>query len=701
MYQIRYLAGGEPAEYDTLEQAMSHPGFPDPAAWSGTSRPGRVCTSAGGYWPDADDFTSGAVWVIEAPGVVAELAALAAVARPAATAGGYKVRFLAGGEEPGEYDTLERAMAHAGHPDPGDWCLTNGNPGWIETDWTDLYRAAADGGGLPLDYGDREKDHPYLLRVWVIEAPGVAHELIARLAADDLARRYWSADDGIVKAATWQHLPPAGATASIVAAQLAAHYAVSGELSPALVDAVIADTYLAEGVALPAETVAAVTRRALAAARDAGLTVTDRTGDTGLTAVMALMASTGPGKTAPYRVWHAGNAYHGPGRGVLAGECGSLPEAMAAAGHPGHGDWATLPGVPDLLFFGAAPGRIVTDYTPEWTIEGVDVARAFAESCPFYLAELRRWSDRDEAVIAAVIRETREDGDLWKLPHADACRAGVRLAARYGTSSDPAGSVTTVDVFAVVVNAYSTARMDPFPAGVMETIAIDLVQALRDAGLTVIGSDASDLARSLDGAGGGELWLADRKQPCVACRPHDDGIPPAARPGGLLARLGRHEDRFRAWLGRPAYLARIPGGRLPRWLCATMSNLISHVLIPLGVPFLGVWLTCRPSSWQDLAARGLPLAGWVLAGCVAEKLVHVQIGPPPSARTDRAVRDVTTAVLLAAVSVAAGWPWTTWWAASHLHWVLCAGWGVGAVGIAVTAIWTACRSAAGAEDGAA
>lgn len=377
----------------------------------------------------------------------------------------YNVRYLPGGHPAGEFDTLEQAMAHTGHTDLDDWCLSREGAGQIRTDWTLRYDPATDGGGPPLDYGDRDRDHPYLNRVWAIEAPGVAHELIALLAAGDLTRRHWGTEDGVIKAATRDRLPDADTTASIVAAQLAAHYAAAGELTPGLIEAVIAGTYSASDVVLDQAAIADISRRVADALRNAGIAVAPRP--------------------------------------------------------------AVIRGGQDL--------------------------------------ELQAW------------------------PH----------AAWFGSPRAVAVAQRIVDALGAVTVA-------------TEICALGILGAI-----SAFGS-------------------------------------------AMLRRLDR--------LGRTIHVVTIPAGPLPRWLCAFLSYMISHVLIPFGLPFLGVWLTCWPDSWHALAARWVPVAGWVAAGFAAEKLVGFRLRPAgvQPGDTQDGERKVAVVVSFVLAAAAAAWPWPGWWAA-HLH----------------------------------
>ncbi len=325
-----------------------------------------------------------------------------------------------------------------------------------------------------------------------------------------------------------------------------------------------------------------------------------------------LNAAASPGAKA-YLLYRAGASRTGGGR---HGEYSSLIQAMAAAGHHGLPDWETRPGRPGLLFLSVAAARAVGgSVSPPWVIEAPGVAREFADAFPAAGRADRRWSLLDEQIIAAVVDETRHGRVLWRLPHhLTACQAGAWLAARYGTGSGAAGSVTTTDVHAVMTSAYRDAHpLRAVPEDVLDEIAGSLVRRLVAAQATVIGAQAVHRAAA---AG---AWPSV-SQAVPAARP---GRRPSQPADGVLAGLGAaaaaHHRLVRPIM-RPARTIPIPAGRMTAWSCSTLSYLISYVIVPFGTLITGIALTCWPRPWQGWI-------GWILAALLIEKIVNAELRP--------------------------------------------------------------------------
>src|SRR5215471_3623962 len=106
--------------------------------------------------------------------------------------------------EPLDCQTLHEAMASAGRPDPPDWLPVLGMPDRIVTE------------AVPDER--------------VIEAAGVAHELIELLPAVTCATRVWSAADPFITCAVTTALPDPFLASATAAARLCAHYAVARDL---------------------------------------------------------------------------------------------------------------------------------------------------------------------------------------------------------------------------------------------------------------------------------------------------------------------------------------------------------------------------------------------------------------------------------------------------------------------------------------
>lgn len=328
-----------------------------------------------------------------------------------------------------------------------------------------------------------------------------------------------------------------------------------------------------------------------------------------------LHAAASPGPQA-YLLYRADASHTGVGRGVRHGEYSSLIQAMAAAGHHGLLDWETRPGQPGLLFLSLAaahtPGEPVS---PPWVIEAPGVAREFADAFPPASRAARRWSLLDEQIITAVVDETRHGPGRWRLPHhLTACQAGAWLAARYGTGSGAAGSVTTTDVHAVMTSTYRNAYpLRAVPEDVIDEIAGSLVRRLVAAQATVIGAQA---VHRTTAAG---AWPSVPQAVPVA-RP---GRWPSRPPGGVLAGLGAAaaaHHRLARRIMRPVRTVPIPAGRMPAWSCSALSYLISHVIVPFGTLITGVALTCWPRPWQGWI-------GWILAALLIEKIVNAELRP--------------------------------------------------------------------------
>ena len=419
------------------------------------------------------------------------------------------------------------------------------------------------------------------------------------------------------------------------------------------------------------------------------------TGDTRPEAPPAA-ASPDPGQGV-YQVWRAAGDYRGAGWGEPRGQYESLTTAMRAAGHRDFADWGTRPEMPDTLFLAAAAtlntGESSAAHVPPWTIEGRNVAREFAETCPGIVRTATCWSRHDERIIAAVIGETRSRAD-WRLPFAAAIDAAALLAARYGTSREKGGSLTTVDVFTVLSRAYAGAYPDTaLPPDVADSIARDVVRRLTGTGVVVIGGQAALLASARLPDPGQMVVIGDGKTRQPQVWPNAPWFASSPRLAAaaekvvntvvavlaaaeicrlaMLAAIGRGFQAAGRWweqAARTLHVVTVPAGPLPWWLCAAVSYTVSHLLIPFGLPFLGVWLTCWPATWHELAARWVPVAGWVTAGFVAEKLVGFQLRPAkPAPDWTRGLASGPTMVAsFALIAVAAAWPWSAWWA-THLH----------------------------------
>jgi hypothetical protein len=146
-------------------------------------------------------------------------------------------------------------------------------------------------------------------------------------------------------------------------------------------------------------------------------------------------------------------------------------------------------------------------------------------------------------------------------------------------------------------------------------------------------------------------------------------LPRAARNGKPAgADWSRSLGRRTKAIHRPVWTAAVHAGRTPGWLCLIASHLISNVILPAGTALGGLFATCQLAGgpvtfgwpvagwvsmwhwpswaawWDTSAATGTWmiaaafLATWWLAGCVAEKLVKLELRPgqPPAAtRTAR------------------------------------------------------------------
>lgn len=177
---------------------------------------------------------------------------------------------------PGEHDTLETAMAAAGHSALDDWRIATGLPDQIHTDWQPEYRPGEDGDGF-----DSDETPEYLRRYWVIDGPGAAHELIDKMDAPHVIGRAWSTWDRQIITAVLKILPgdgdPADQMAYEAAARLAAHYAAAGEVDYARIAAVITRAYNHDSPRLPASEVARYTLAAAEALTARKLAVTGYT----------------------------------------------------------------------------------------------------------------------------------------------------------------------------------------------------------------------------------------------------------------------------------------------------------------------------------------------------------------------------------------------------------------------------------------
>jgi hypothetical protein len=123
----------------------------------------------------------------------------------------------AGQPDPLNCLTLREAMARAGHPDPADWLPAGGTPDRIVTE--------------PVP--DK----------WVIEAAGVAHELIGLLPVVVCATRVWSEADPVVISTVMTAIPSPFLVSTTVAVRLAAHYAVAGMLPWSMIGAVVTNAF--------------------------------------------------------------------------------------------------------------------------------------------------------------------------------------------------------------------------------------------------------------------------------------------------------------------------------------------------------------------------------------------------------------------------------------------------------------------------
>jgi hypothetical protein len=612
-------------------------------------------------------------------------------------------------------------MAACGVHDPAGWLVLAGEPGKIVTDWRQ---------GVSQRPGENHHGAG-----WIIEAPAVAHELIDLLDGDECARRTWSDYDTRITQAVLAALPFPEVPAYDTAHRLAAHYAVDGDLNWTGLIAAIIRAYDNPGDRLPDDWAPQAALQITAALNAAGFLVLGAPmaglaaadagpGDPGqVTAipdppvVHHMVVSSGPGKAA-YRVWRADDNYCGTGWGVPQGEHGTLAEAMHAAGHDDYGDWGTRTGMTGLLFLcGAASldaGQTCADQVPAWTIEAPGVAREFAESCSGVIRASRRWSWADERIVTAVTAVTHDESALCQLPYAHACDAGMRLAARHATGGGERGSVTTVDVFAVLVDAYSTAYSPGrlvVPPDVIEAIATRLVHRLTDVGVNMIGT-VEALMKSPAARPGTVAAGVHLTSPGARPRPYRshlfDGVrTPADWP--IWQRLGIAEERLRAWLTRPVWLITVPAGRLPARLCSVLSHLVSRLAIPLGVFWGGVYVTWRlsirggtslwwgslqgpgwheSSTWRYTAQVAAWVLGWWFAACVAEKLIGFELRSARPAAAGRArhhqvTRGLAAAVPFALASAAAAWPWPGWWAGHlPLRVVVAAFYAIGAVAAA-------------------
>lgn len=182
-------------------------------------------------------------------------------------------------EQPRPLDclTLDEAMASAGHPDPADWLPAGRTPDRIVT------------GPAPDE--------------WVIDAAGVAHELIGLLPVVVCATHVWSEADPAVTSTVMTAIPCPFMVSATVAARLAAHYAVAGMLRWSTIGTVVADAFgdtLGEDVGDIGQVIAKV----IAALAASGILTTPDVGDRGKgvlpwslfarRAISAARAETGP-----------------------------------------------------------------------------------------------------------------------------------------------------------------------------------------------------------------------------------------------------------------------------------------------------------------------------------------------------------------------------------------------------------------------
>jgi hypothetical protein len=353
---------------------------------------------------------------------------------------------------------LDQAMSRAGCPDAADWQLQPGMPGVIYT----RPGSGCDADGLPVS--------------WIIQAPGVAHELVEVITDRSWAIRAWSQWDPLIIDVTTVYLMAVGLPlpadlAWQAGARIAGHFcAGGGEIPQSMVTAALLAAYAASCFDIPGEGADAISTGLTGRLRESGVTVyNDRPADASLLAVINPPA-------APYRLRRAGQP---AADAQPSGAYPTLPQAMAATGCPGFTAWQTQPGQPDRLY-PLSPSRGSRHHGSSFVIEAAGVARQFARACPDPVAASRRWSPDDHTITDAVLAVICPDDDSrWRLCRGSTLRAAARIAAYHGT-----GDLTAPDLFQILVEAYSRVGVVLQPATADE-IAACVTAHLETAGIAV------------------------------------------------------------------------------------------------------------------------------------------------------------------------------------------------------------------------
>lgn len=372
------------------------------------------------------------------------------------------------------YPTLPAAMAGAGHPSAGHWHLLPGYPDKIL-------------GGIPARGG-------YATSCWVIQARDVAHELVDIVCAGSCLARAWSRHDVAVIGHAFPVLREAAAALATryavqAAVRLAGHYAAAGELARTRITAAVLAAYDQCCCDCGPVLAEAITGQVTAALRGAGVIVyDDRPADDRLREL----------GEPPCQVYRARPGE--PRVRVRRGEYATLAAAMAAAGHPGTGDWQV-----------ARPGQLVLAphaADAAWVIEAPGIARRFAEACP---ADGRTWSPAATRIANAVLAVTCPVRCwLWALPYPSALRVAGRLDALHAT-----GGLTPGGIFAVLAEACGRIGMVP-PPEVADLITGRLAAGLAAAGVPVDGYQASEPAPAVTAAAALPAPPARRLRACLA-----------------------------------------------------------------------------------------------------------------------------------------------------------------------------------------